>query len=353
MPTYNIEALDQNIIKILDERDKKYEILCARKIMLEKNLSELTQRFDRQIYKKKINDIQDKIVKNERNQLLKYQEEISSLLIIYSKYNENICFGEEEEKMNDEYLELYEKIINIMQKYIPLQEQKISCGKYYCLCGRELTNIKSKNNGFIKCPCGALNHEKPEYVIFNKDKRTDVDSSIENIRKKFINFMGYDTNSVSTIIVDKITQYIEKNISDISPVKIKMLPASERYSKSTNHSVLYKILSRCGLTFYDPHINRIGHLIWGWELPNVAHLEKEFMDIFIKTRNTYRSIKCKDKKLSLGTGYIMYQIFRLLKCNIPKTWFKIVDDIQRLKEHEKYWSMCCDMCGYTFIPYNS
>lgn len=354
---FDINLLHKHVLRTLETRKNAHQNIQQSRNKLCRLAKKETNRVKRKIIKAKIRDADNKLLLYDNQELDKYKQEIKPLLESYNAKDDGyVDFIQEENKQLDEELViLYNDILKIIEKYIVLKDRKIEKCKYTCSCGQDISNLVSKDDGFIKCRCGIVHKETSERIVYNKDKRTEVDSPIENIKKKFWYFQGLDTKTVPDSVVTKITQYLERHHPHLAPSIIKKLPPSERYSRKTNHDKMYCILSRCGLTLYDPHINRIGHLVWGWELPKVAHLEKDFMDIFFKIISAYRSIKGKDKK-SLATGYVSYQIFVLLGQRFPKCWFKIVDDNERLNDTEKYWRISCDLCNdprIYFLPFNS
>lgn len=269
------------------------------------------------------------------------------------------CIGNTEERQ-----EILNQLVAISKSYICFSVDNDIEQKIICKCGTDLTDISVRCAGNLKCyECNAT------ILINNKNvgsKTKTNDSKIKQMEKSIRDFQGKNVKAVSQKVINTIKNYYEdmatKERERGNPSKwccqklivedISKLSPSERYCSGKDHKALYDALSKTGLSKYNKSINLIGHILFGWELPDISDVEFLFMEFFIKIITAYQSLK-KTRSSSLCDGYMKYQTLVLVGKVFPISWFKIVKDPRRIDEYESLWEQSCKKCDdprIKFIP---
>ena len=112
--------------------------------------------------------------------------------------------------------------------------------------------------------------------------------------------------------------------------------------EGTSRSLMYKALKDTGNSNYYDHINLILHEIWGWELPDINHLEDMIMDDYDKSQRVYEVLP-KDRKSSLNSQFRLFKHLRRLGYHCKSRDFRIPTTHDILEFHENIWAKICDI----------
>ena len=326
-------------VQKLEKRVKKYKALLKTKKDIETSLQKETKPVMARVFKARLKQIDSDIKKKHPRELENYKQIVQPLLQKYSDDGDVYYdFVSDEQVGNTDYkIKITKDIFHISGRFVKLEFNVIQKLEHICPCGANLLNVKVSISGKLKCPvCKAVTFHTQKA---SQSKMSSVDSAIDNVKKDLACFQGKDVGSVPESVIDYI-----RNSPGFVDVK--------GYTDQSNHKKLRTLLSRCGLTAYDPHIHLIGHKLWGWKLENISDIEGAFIDIFIKIYKGYLSLE-KDRKSSFGLDYVKPQIFWMLGRKYPSDWFKTISNIDGLEACEDLWRRSCEKCDDPRIVYRS
>jgi len=324
-----------HLINNLNEKEK--ELLEPQTYNVKKDLILLINSL-----KKNIKDIQD-------DKISQYKEQVNDLLDQYAltKKNKNLV---EKHKIIDHYLTIASNYIDIHVKRIhPLKE---NC----CIqCLSSLQDIKINHEGTIRC----LQCQTDYQVILNKPSSYDAkfnffntDKDMENFTKALRRYEGLQEKQ-NKIIYEKLDAYFKSRGLPTSD-QIKKMPFNEKGKKdNTNRELLCTALSHIKHTEYYKDCNLIGHIYWGWKLPNLTHVKQKIFKHYTITQKCFYKIpiEIRDRISSLGTQYRLYRHIQLVneECYIED--FKIANDHKSLQNHHRLWKMMCELADDPEIYY--
>jgi len=129
------------------------------------------------------------------------------------------------------------------------------------------------------------------------------------------------------------------------------LPLTENgRKKGTSREMMFEALSDTNNSAFYDDINLILHLYWGWELPNISHLEERIMEDYINTQQVYNSILKKDRDASLNIQFRLYVHLKAVGYPCTKDDFKIQTSRDSLIFHNEVWKEMCEKTGIKFHP---
>jgi hypothetical protein len=278
-----------------------------------------------------------------------YKCQINTLLddYILTKKNKDLI---QKHKIIDRYLEIASQYLDIHVKRIhPLKE---NC----CIqCSTSLQDIKINNEGTIRC----LNCSTDHQVILNKPSSYDakfnffnIDKDMENFTKALMRYEGLQ-DKPNKIIYDKLDVYFKSRGFPTSDV-IKNMPLNERGKKdNTNRELLCTALAHIKHTEYYEDCNLIGHIYWGWKLPNLTDVKQTIFKHYTMTQKCFYRIPLdiRDRISSLGTQYRLYRHIQLVNHECYIEDFKIANDNKSLQNHHRLWKMMCELADDPEIYY--
>jgi hypothetical protein len=367
---YNILYVNDIIVKklqyekytLLDkikQREKELELLL---LQPQKFLFNKITEQELMSVKSKIKSIESgdniKKYKNRVDDIIKKYKEFKNPVKTYIFDIDNKSNNEVLTNKQFEHIKYIENYLNIAKDYIDINVSRIVetsdinlCKK----CGSDLSNLECSEEGSIVCPNNDCQSEY-KYISFEKMSKDNLrinnsavteDESIDNFIKAFIRYQGLQHDIPSKSIYFDLDNYFITHDFPTSD-KIKQLPLNSKGRRGdTNHKMLWDALSNIGKSEYYEHTNLIGHNYWGWTLPNVMHLKDKLIDKYNKTQKVFYQIpQCeKERDSSLGTQYRLWRHLQLEGYQCYMDEFKIAENIDSIRIHNKLWKLMCDGCN--------
>lgn len=300
-----------------------------------------------------------------------YEERTKDLLSQYKKLAKNVkvISLDEEEKYVDldpetrNRIYLIEKYLEIAKGYIDIDVIRINTRPSdICTgCGISLANVATNMDGTMRCPDPECQTEHNVIIMAKLAKdssRINIvgsndDESAQNFTKAFIRYQGLQQDKPLDSIYVKLDEYFSKNNRPIGD-EIKKLPLNDRGRRGdTNHRMLWDALSQIGHSEHYKDTNLIGHNYWGWTLPKVMHLKDKILDQYNKTQKIYYQIHPEERgrNSSLGTQYRLWRHLELAGHECYRDEFKIAENTDSDRIHDKLWRLMCEGCNDPEIYY--
>jgi len=372
---YNILYINDIIIKklnyekytILDNLKRRYNEL---EIFLSKPQTFLINK----LYVNEFENIKSKIRAIESGENIKeYKKRVDNIINNYKKLKNPIktyVFDMDNVKPKDdlsikhyEHINNIEKFFVIAKDYIDININRIIekneniCKK----CGEGLNNIEYSEDGTIICPNNECLTEYKS-ISFEKMAKDNLrinitilseDESIDNFLKAFIRYQGLQHDIPPNSIYNELDEYFTSHDFPKGS-EIKKLALNSRGRRGeTNHKMLWDALSNINKSEYYEHSNFIGHNYWGWTLHNLLHIKQKLVDKYNKTQSVFYKIPLCDKERdsSLGTQYRLWRHLQLEGHECYMDEFKIAENIDSLRIHNKLWKLMCEGCNDPTIYY--
>lgn len=374
---YNISFVDNIIKKKL--KQESLGLLKDLKVKKDKILIKLKQphrRIDYESYIKDLEIINTKIEAIESGTKYKeYVEKANQLISDYHRYQNSTKTVFFDMDQTAEYIELDEegkKRIKSIDNYLNFAKNYINIDivRYnnyptnVCLnCGTSLEDNVVLDTGCHYCPNPECNVEYYPVVHTKMPKdNTRItpnyiveDDSIENFKKAFDRYQGCQSRShinIDELIEDLDIYFIQ--LGRQTGDEIKLLPLNNRGRRGdTDPKMLWTALEGIGKTKLLEDTNLIGHLYWGWKLPDVGRYKETVFNQYIKTQASYYKIPLEEKTRtsSLGTQYRLWRQLELAGYECYRDEFKIAENDESLLTHDNLWRLMCKGCNDSSIRY--
>jgi hypothetical protein len=309
----------------------------------------------------KIHDYENKI------SYTKYIKQVTPLLEKYNKVASNDSKGviffiknkeKEEEDIINYRLRIIRDYLELSKDYIRLELNQKFNSKVACMgCELDLTNIfVDEDSGLSVCPsCGyekeSISHNSnyKDTLRVNSNNRNNYDDC-ENFRKALYRFQGKQNNRPPVKLYEQLDLYFIR-IKKFPGSEIIKLPITEDgKKKGTSREMMFEALADTNNSAFYDDINLILHVYWGWELPNISHLEERIMEDYINTQQIYNSIAKKDRNASLNIQFRLYVHLKSVGYPCSKDDFKIQTSRDSLIFHNEIWREMCEKTGIKFHP---
>lgn len=258
-------------------------------------------------------------------------------------------------------LSIIEQYFSIAEKYISLNIiHKIDIEENVCKgCSTSLVDVVINDNGTQICPNCCTEHD---VIILSKTSKdsarintlsTNDDDSIENFLKAFDRYQCIQNDIPPETLYQELDNYFIKHGKPIGK-DVRKLPMDSRGRRgNTNHSMLYTALLKIGYSDYYEDANFIGNKYWGWKIPNVQHLRSNIIDKYHKTQKALYKIPVEERGRisSLGTQYRLWRHLQLEGHVCFMDEFKIAENPDSLRTHDKLWKKMCENSGDPDIKY--
>jgi len=309
----------------------------------------------------KIDDYENKTSYNE------YINGVNSLLDKYNKVASNdskgvVFFIKNKEKEADNIVNYRLRIIrdylDIAKNYIRLEiSQKLNLKVTCPGCGMDLSKIFiDEFSGLSICPsCGyekesiTNNSTYKDTLRLNSNNRNNYDDC-ENFRKALYRFQGKQNNRPPIKLYEQLDSYFTRIKKPIGSEILKFPLTEDGRKKGTSREMMFEALADTNNSAFYDDINLILHIYWGWELPNISHLEERIMDDYINTQQVYNSILKKDRNASLNIQFRLYVHLKAAEYPCTKDDFKIQTSRDSLIFHNEIWKEMCEKTGIKFHP---
>jgi hypothetical protein len=301
--------------------------------------------------KKKLDDIQSSKILNEYTQ--KVQPYINYYISNPQSYKVVSIINNKSTDTDVERLKVITSFINIARCYVDIDivrviEKNMSCES----CGFDLSQLENECSAVVCCPncglqCNLVNHYTSGNDPDKKSKSNYEDKN--NMLRAIKRYQGKQNKDIPKSVFDKLDEYFS-SLSLPTREEVMKMPKNERGMKpNTSVSMMLNALSNTGNSMYYEDVNLICHLYWGWDLPNIEHLEDAIMEDYDKSQRVFDEIK-GDRKSSLNTQYRLFRHLQKLGYPCTKNDFKIVITKDILEFYEETWKTICEKLNWKYIP---
>lgn len=256
--------------------------------------------------------------------------------------------------------------IEIARKYIQIDLiREVKEGNNCPACGIKLDDSMSSmdDEGISFCPnCGIEKISVVRTRFYQDNARTNNSGNNyedrANFKKVLMRYQGKQPDKPSVELYTKLTKYfIENEIPKIdlkedgirrfvSPEDIRAMPINMEGEKTgTSRSLMYKALKETGNSDFYDHINVILNEMWGWQLPDVSHLEDQIMEDYDTSQRVYEILP-KDRKSSLNSQFRLFKHLRRLGHYCRSKDFRIPTTHDILEFHNTMWAKMCEVLGW-------
>lgn len=360
---YNIISLDSIIKKKLEQEKKKIPYMRAELNKLKEKIKGRQKIIERENTIANINNLTKEIQCISTGEKIKeYINKTEKILEAYKflpKKPKIIMFGKkvEQKEMDDDTkkrLHIIENFLDKASDYIQLELiRKNNIKMDTCSCGESLSKLASNDDGLLICPneeCGIVHN----VVITSKMPKdgsrvssctSQDDDSIENFMRAFTRYQGLQTDKPKPELYKQLDDYFVRHGRPKGEI-IRQMPLDPYTGRrgDTNHQMLLFALFEIGQTCYYEHSNLIGHIYWGWELPQVSQYKDRIISDYLKTQKVFRQIPMEEKNRtsSLGTQFRLWRHLQLAGHNCSMDEFKIAENTDSINNHNRLWKLMCD-----------
>lgn len=361
------ESKKNNPVKIIGTYTDDYDISYVNDVIIntlneeKNNLTELTKKLDRlkklklktQTYNDKQEtdeeirelEIEINIIKN--NERIKNYKILSKpLLEQYIKYKNNPA----------ELLKVIDQYLKLAKKYITIQVTRNLHYKKSCMnCKYSLENETISTDGILRCPECHNEHQMiitGKHVDHFKMQQLNNENDMENFMKALNRYQGLQPKPPAIIFTKLDAYFKERGFPDSE--YIKSLPYDDRGKKGNcNREMLYDALSSISFSSYYEDIFLIAHIYWDWLLPDLTHLKDTIIRHYIITQKSFYKIPLdvRERISSLGCNYRLYQHLRLVGQPVYREEFKIAENPESIRQHDRIWKLMCELSDDDEIYY--
>jgi predicted RNA-binding Zn-ribbon protein involved in translation (DUF1610 family) len=365
---YNIIEVHRKILRILSPDGPRVTKLRLKKDSLQKRLDKPQTMIERKRLLASIQDLTNKITELTSSKLLnEYNEQVSPYIKMYAQLGrgervislakpaevaKNNILSSKPEEPSDR-LAIIAQYLNIASRYVEINVMRETSYNPYCsCCGFNLADLEAQETSVTYCPrCGLECNLVNQFVNSLSGDKNSKDSYEDrvNMIKAMKRFQGKQTNKIPKDLLTKLDDHFRSYSLPISE-EIKKRPLDSRGKREgTSLDMLLKALADVGYSSYYEDANLIGHLYWGWELPDIGYLEESIMKDYDESQRIFDRIK-GDRKSCLNTQYRLFRHLQKLGYPCSKKDFKIVSTREILEYHEEAWSTICKELGWPFYP---
>jgi hypothetical protein len=362
---YNINILDEaikqkfaynknNYVNIL--RDK----LEFEKLQMEKNMTIINKNIHRENIdhiKREISEIESGIRERE------YKEESAELLNSYndlgpSKYEISVDTGVEQyiDDNKERRLELIGNYIDIARKYIECdiirrhtlnEDTPQICPS----CNQIIEETTVTDSEIEICPYCYM-RLAAKMKITQYDVTNHVDYEGDGNFKKFVEQFRGSSKSMEKIpnsLFDDIDNYFSSKGVNSDIIRKAKFTDKGRKEGSSIQMIIDALYETGYSVFYNDH-NLIGHMYWGWKLPDIKKYEDEIMDIYQEVQKAYKNID-KERSSNLFRPLLLLKILQLLGLNYDLNDFKPIKMRETIEDFDRLWRKTCELCDDPRIYY--
>jgi hypothetical protein len=170
------------------------------------------------------------------------------------------------------------------------------------------------------------------------------DDSIDNFLKAFTRYQGLQSDCPNEKLYEELDEYFRRQNLPLGH-EIRQLPLNERGRRgNTNHLMLWTALSAIERSAYYEDSNLIGHIYWGWTLPDVNQYRERIITHYNKTQKVFYEIppEQRGRSSSLGTQYRLWRHLQLVGHDCRMDEFRIATNEDSLRTHDYLWRLMCE-----------
>ncbi len=350
---YDILRVDDIIrAKLNLEKDELPQII-QKKEMLEKRLDEQLKIVERKKITSQLKEINDKIDEiEEGKRIRKYIEETKELIDKYKQIGpivkvKSFTNGEEELDKDPQYqdrINIIKKYLNIAKNYIPTSIARIIPNDSNCPnCNTPLIADDPDEQSLEQCfTCGfeRLNFSKTTFFKESPGQSKSLTNSDyedkENFLKALECYLGEETPPPQSVL-NKLDEWSYK-YGHPTKEEIRNMPFNDDGTRGEyGKSMMIQALADEGLADYYKDWKLIGHLLWGWRLPNISQQDRELiLSDYDATQKIFNSIK-GERKSSMNTQLRLYRHLEARKIDCRPADFKLPTTPGILEEQDGFW----------------
>lgn len=245
-----------------------------------------------------------------------------------------------------------ERFLEMAAEYIDIEIVRKGCRPSdICMgCGTSLAKVAPNDEGSVACP--ECQTEHPSIILtklakdgarVNINSNTD-DESIENFLRVFIRYQGLQQDQPNSSIYEELDVYFRR-LGRPTGAQIRALPLNDRGRRGdTTHKMLWNALSEIHRSESYEDANLIGHVYWGWVLPDVSIHKEKITLHYMKTQKVFYQIPPEERgrNSSLGTQYRLWRHLQLVGHVCHMDEFKIAENPESIRTHNKLWKLMCE-----------
>lgn len=356
---YNILTLHQKIQADLLDEDRFIAQLEQKIQQAEMDMMRRQTLINRDQSQKTINQCTEMInLIRSKRRIHDYLAATKSYLNAYEKLSSNITFtdfwhrDDTEPEINYEKLSVIESYLKAAGQFYPLQiTHRCKFKSGLCKnCGVFLKKIMNAD-GIMCCQeCGA-EHFTTLITSSAKDSGGTVvynDESKENFLRALTRFEGMQAEKPCAELFVDLDQYF-LSLGRPRGSDIRKLPLNSDGTRGdTDHQMLWSALPKINWTQYYEDTNLVGHLYWGWALPQITPEQRsKILEHYDKTQYVFHQIPVEERGRvsSLGTQYRLFLHLRLVGYPCSMKQFKIAENSDSLRIHDCLWEKMCQGTG--------
>lgn len=244
--------------------------------------------------------------------------------------------------INRKIQDVYFDFLNLVELFLPnevIYEKDDQFKKKKCLncdCANFITQ-----SGIVYC-VNCYSEISPEISLYSINRNniynTYAYEEKENFKKAMIRFQGKQKIKFPKDFFEKLDEYFESyGLPKGQEVREKKLRPDKE--------LLLKALSERKFNKYYEDINLICHIYWGFELPDVSHMESKLLEDYEKFNEAYKRLK-KDRKSSLNIQFLLYKLLKRNGFPCTKSDFKLMKTADILEYHERIYHEVCKELGW-------
>lgn len=300
-----------------------------------------------------------------------YDTKVCTILQEYKKFSgkiKTLVFNIEEPSTFTELDTQAKQRIHLITRYLDIASDYIQIDVIRIVnrptdvcdgCGISLNRIVSSDEGSIRCPECFTEHSAVILTKLPKDSArintsgSADDESIENFLRAFNRYQGFQSEQPDPSLYLKLDEYfIRHGRREGNYIKTLSLTSRGRRG-DTDHQMLWTALSDIGESKHYEDANLIGHIYWGWTLPNVMHYKDVIIMHYTKTQKVFYQIPIEERcrSSSLGTQFRLWRHLQLVGHECYKDEFKIAGNSESIRTHNKLWKLMCEGCNDPSIYY--
>jgi len=355
----NIVDIHRRITKTLAPDSKKAKRLQQKRDILLKQLQNTQTVVQRKRTLANISKLEEELEQLTSGRLLNsYIEETKECIAAYTELGQEVrirTIGKSVPVLSDKgqlRLSIISRFLDIASRYVDIDiSRDIPYNPLCPMCGYDLSTIENEERAATHCPSCGLECNLVNQTITSCNDKVGKNNyeDRENFLKALKRFQGKQVNKVPSSVMDKLDDYFRRyNLPLADEVKCRPLDSRGK-REGTTLDMLLKALSEVGCSSYYEDVNLIGHIYWGWDLPDLSHLEESIMDDYDKSQRIFEEIK-DERKSSLNTQYRLYRHLEHQGFPCSKNDFKMVTTREILEYYEEIWKTICSRLNWTFHP---
>lgn len=268
-----------------------------------------------------------------------------------------------------ERIKVIREFLNVVREIIPVDmvctgEKSSSHGLICQGCASDLIDVVINSDGCQICPnCGVERYVTGNYADYIEGEGPDTIPSpntrgyedIINFKKTLYRYQGKQIPRVDmTVLIAKLDGYFVERNKQPGHV-IKNMPGDSKGRKrETSVAIMLDALSTIGYSSCYEDVNYILNQYWGWDLPDVSHLEELILSDYCKTQKVWKNMTDieKGRKSSVSTQYRLMKHLQLRGHICHPEDFKLPQP-SSIRQYDEVWRVMCEYCNdpeIYFIP---